>query len=311
MKKSFTNKQTSKKLAAYSAMAGALVLATTGVNGQIMYTDVDPDETYDTPGDFFELDLNMDGSVDFVFNIAESTVPNAFVTLTSGGLPGTVYFPGLIQRVQISPYNGSVAGSVVTLSGYSFGYPDALNNGADIDGSLSFTNLSVQSLALYVGVMSYPVPGSTTAFATGGNWTGKNDKFLGLLLEDGGNTFYGWARLDVDDNHHQFTIKDYAVHTAPDEMIEAGDGGSAIFSVIHNNELSAYSFNNVINVVVKDLHSTGATVKVFNVSGQVVYLNDLDMNGMTIELNDPTGNYTFQVVTKENAVYTKQLFINN
>jgi len=161
-------------------------------------------------------------------------------------------------------------------------------------------------------VLDFPAPGSTYSYLGIGNWSGKSDKYLGLRLDDGGDSYYGWARRDVEDNNHEFTIKDYAVQGTADVAIEAGQTGTAVHNVIQSSELTAYSFNNTISVVVKDLKTTGASVKVYNMSGQVVYTNNLDMNGMTITLsNAATGNYTLQVVTDEDGVYTKQLYIQN
>lgn len=306
MKKTFTNKQTTHKLAAYSAMAGAFVLATTGANGQILYTDVDPDETYESDGDFYELDLNMDGETDFTFAILDITYPGAFYTITSGAT-----FAGIFQFIWGNAYNGSIAGSTQSSGGYVYKFPYALNAGADIDDALSFQSGSYQSMAGFIGVASFPAPGSTYSFAVLGEWTGKEDKYLGLRLSDGGDDYYGWARFDVDDNHHEFTIKDYAVQENAETSIEAGATVN-VHTVIQSSELTAYSYDNTINVVVKDLHTTGATVKVYNMNGQVVYSNDLNMSGMTITLdNAATGNYTLQVVTEENAVFTKKLFIQN
>ena len=87
---------------------------------------------------------------------------------------------------------------------------------------------------------------------------------------------------------------------------------TGVHNVIQNNELSAYSYGNTINVVVKDLQTKGATVKVFNINGEVVYQNELNTSGMNIVMDKvATGNYTLQVITDENGVYTKKLFVQN
>ncbi len=305
MKKSFTTNKTAQKLAGYSALAGAFVLANTGLNAQVIYTDVNPDETYSDDGEFFEIDLNLDGSVDFSVAILDFTYPGFFYS--SGG--GT--WAGLIQGVVVHSYNGSVAGS----SGSSgTALPYALNNGADIDGGLSFhTNATygLQTMVFYLGVIDYPAAGSTYGWFTGGNWNNKTDKFLGFKLNEGGDSYYGWARLDVESNHHEFTIKDFAYKATADATIQAGEM-VGVHNVIQNDQLVAYSYGNTINIAVKDLQSSGATVKVFDLSGKEVYRNELNMSGMNIVLNNiATGDYTLQVLTKENGVYTKKLYVQN
>lgn len=307
MKKTFTKNQVKTKLAGYSALASAFVLSAASANGQIQYTDVDPDETYDNSGDFYELDLNMDGDVDFTVSIYTFTYPGAFSTTVSHAT-----YDGILKWIWANAYNGSIGGSTLASGGYTFAFPYAKNEGAAIDDGLSWQNLSNQTMVFSFGVLDVPAPGSTYAFSLYGNWSDKSDKYLPLLLDDGGNTYYGWARFDVDANNHEFKIKDYAVQGVADASIDAGQDGVGIHSVIQNNELTAYSFGNTINIAVKDLKTQGATVKVFDISGKVVYTNNLDLTGMTITLDKAaTGNYTLQVVTEENSVFTKKLFVQN
>ncbi len=305
MKKTFTKQQVKTKLAGYSALASAFVLASASANGQIQYTDVDPDETYDNNGDFYELDLNMDGDVDFTISIYTFTYPGAFYT----GSGAT--FDGVFKWIFANPYNGSIAASTSQSGSYTFAFPYAKNEGAAIDEGLSWQNLSNQSMVFSLGVLDFPAPGSTYHYLVVGNWSDKSDKYLPLLLDDAGSTYYGWARFDVSDNNNEFTIKDYAVQGTADASIEAGET-VGVHNVIQNNELTAYSFGNTINIAVKALETQGATVKVFDMSGKIVYTNNLDLNGMTITLDKAaTGNYTLQVVTEENSVYTKKMFIQN
>jgi len=305
MKKVSTQKEFAKKLAGYSGMAGAFILAHTSASGQVMYTDVNPDETYSENGEFYELDLNGDGSVDFAFKINDFSAPGVFNSA------GGATWGGLIQDVLVYSYNGAVGGSSFT-SGTLLPY--ALNAGVTIDGDMQFNTNSLygnQIMAFYLGIQSYYASGTTLAWFTSpvGNWSGKTEKFVALRLDDGGASYYGWARLSVDDNNHEFTIHDYAVKMSEEAAIETGET-VGIHTVIQNNQLNAYSFGSTINVVIKDLQTTGATVKVFNLEGKVVYQNELNMNGMQINLdNVAAGAYTLQVVTNESGVYTKTVSI--
>ncbi len=302
MKSSFKG---SKKMVSYSAMAGAFMLTSGGLQAQVAYTDIDPDETYNLNGDLYELDLNLDGEIDFTFEVFDVIYPDFFTSINSAA------YDGLFRFIWADALNGSIAASSGGTGGYIYSFPFVLNTGAIIGAELSWRNNSNQSMDGFIGVASYPAPGSTLVMFESGAWAGQSDKFIGLRLKDNGNDYYGWARFDVADNHHEFTIKDYAVQQTAETTIEAGSS-VGVHNVIQNSELTAYSYDNTINVVVKDLHTSGATVKVFNMNGQIVYMNDLNMSGMIITLNEAaTGNYTLQVVTAENSVVTKKLFIQN
>lgn len=307
MKITPTNQSRLQKIASYSALAGAFVLVNTGANAQVMYTDVDPDETYDADGDFYEIDLNMDGDVDYMIKLADFTYPGFFYSISN---PSNTW-AGAIRNVRVYSYNGSVgaeSGSSGTL------LPYALNAGVEINSDMQFltsASYANQILGFYLGVIDYPAAGSTYPFVNVGNWPGKDEKFLAFALNDGGDTYYGWARLSVSDGSDEFTIHDYAVKQSADTPIETGEL-VGVHTVIQNNQLSAYSFGSTINLVVKDLQTNGATVKVFNMEGQIIFQNELNLSGMQINLDKAaTGNYTVQVVTVEDAVYTKTVNIQN
>ncbi len=306
MKITPTNKFKSSKLASYSTMAGAFIALSSSAYGQVLYTDVNPDETYSENGEFYELDLNLDGDVDFAIKVVDFSAAGIF---TSTGTLGNTW-GGVIKAAVVYSYNGAIGGSTTNY------WPYALNEGVSVDSDMNFnTNATygTQVLALYLGIQDLYSSGGTLAFFTQplGNWEGKTEKFLALRLEDGGADYYGWARLSVDDNSHEFTIHDYALKQSQDTPIETG-ATVGVHSVIQNNQLTAYSFGSTINLVVKDLQTNGATVKVYNMAGQVVFQNELNLSGMQINLDQAaTGNYTVQVVTVEDAVYNKTVNIQN
>ena len=63
-------KKFTQKLAAYSAVAGAMLTVGQTANAQVVYTDVDPDESF-TAGSY-NIDLNNDATTDFVLNQASN-----------------------------------------------------------------------------------------------------------------------------------------------------------------------------------------------------------------------------------------------
>src|SRR5690606_15925474 len=58
------NKETLDKLRKYALAAGAAVAGGHAADAQILYTDVDPDETF-SGNTTYNLDLNNDGTTDF------------------------------------------------------------------------------------------------------------------------------------------------------------------------------------------------------------------------------------------------------
>ena len=187
MKKT-TQKKITKRLAQYSALTVALA-GLTDANGQIDYTDVDPDFVGGN-GTSAGLDLDNDGNFDFV--IIGSSAP----------------------AVGIRAYNTSVSGNSFVGTAPLYTYPFALDNGNVISSGLTtwFGGTDVGTLNY---VSCYGGAGSSS-------WCGVTDKYLGLRFLIGENTHYGWARLDVSASGDSFTLKDYAYNTVADAPINAG-----------------------------------------------------------------------------------------
>ncbi len=178
-----------KKLKSQLAKYGALVASTAVVaeaDAAIIYTDIVPDFSGGIGSQYF-LDLNNDGTDDF-----------------------RIYHNGG-SSLYIAPL---VAGNgVLGSGGATFAYPFALSSGAMINSSASafFTNgFSGGYQSLNYGSCSF------------GNWCSITDKYLGFEFMIGGNTHYGWARLDVDANGNLWTVKDYAYDDVAGTGIPAG-----------------------------------------------------------------------------------------
>jgi hypothetical protein len=200
-------KTTPNKLSNQLANYGALSLAIMGLadaNGQIIYTDVNPD--VGGPNVDYQLDLNNDGTVDF-------TIYNYVISGTDR------------SSLAILPDIGnSILGisSTTSVSSDFWVYPFALDSGEIISGGKT----SWQSF--YVQDLNYSDCG-----IRGSQWCGVTDKYLGLRFHVSGNTYYGWARLDVALDQSNWVIKDYAYNSglaegrvrAEGASILAGEGG--------------------------------------------------------------------------------------
>ncbi|GEM_PF-877129 len=185
-----------EKLGKYGLSAGAVVGAGATAQGQITYTDLNPDVTVTANG-FYQLDLNNDMTIDFTINA--NGYSYTYGSYSSGS--NLIYASG-------NANNGIMMDS-------SF-YAYALSSGSAINNAASWSNNG--SL-----VGSFFFASSTFSFSTSyGAWTGGvTDKYLGLRVEISGSYYYGWARLDVP-GPDEFTIKDYAIQTNAGLSIDAG-----------------------------------------------------------------------------------------
>ncbi len=203
----------SGKLKAYSAMA-ASVLAADSMNGQITYTDIEPDITFDSYGDFYIMDMNTDGMPEFFLYMATNSYPGVFMFISP-----------------IVPY-----GSVNASTGSSvYRYPFALDAGDMISDGEDWENTPYQTMASKFYFFS----------GTYGNWFDVNDGYLGLRIFDDGNTYYGWARLDASEDGLTFTLKDMAYNSNAGEAICAGDKVGPSDCI---NEITAATWGTVTDI---------------------------------------------------------------
>ncbi len=185
-----------KKLMAYSTAAGAVMaFGANQVQGQIVYTDVDPDEII--TGTSYNLDLNNDATTDII--------------LTQGS-----WFTGY-QTAKIQPQGGAgfISTAYPPFSGWgTYTWAQALSAGDMIDNTGTFNSNSANS------TMSLGWVGGYAA----GPFLGETEKFLGLRFTlDGGSTYhYGWARVSLDATAAMITLHDFAYESTADAGIEAG-----------------------------------------------------------------------------------------
>ncbi len=202
-----------EKLAQYITMSAAFLAANAEkADAQIMYTDVNPDIVIQNG--FFNLDLNNDGVADFKLeqhsqnlwgNLLHFTFENNYC-LNNNEAMENIYYP-------------------------NFPYP--LLGGVAINQNQIFGNGSVLAFRSIHSTSS-----TNGQYATSTNYEGYfglfgiNNQYLGLKLFSNGNTYYGWARLDVNILTSNIIIKDYAINLTPDSSINAGQVNGCI---INNN----------------------------------------------------------------------------
>jgi len=273
-----------KKLTAYSAVAGAVVGMTYPANAQIQYTDIDPDKTFSNPNDSIGIDLNGDAIMDFG------------IKLRSGIFSSVQYY-----SVGFINFNSNSAiGDTVIFGTNTYGSCYALNSNAPINNTVKWINESGGSA----------LAGMYTTGGTWGKWLGVMDKYLGLKLRIGANTYYGWARLDIAADAKSFTIKDYAYEQTPDLQILAGaTATTSVNETDIEDRVSLYSFNNEIYINFKNLNGSKGYVTVSNILGQEVSKTNITDQQMKLIVNDPNGSLFIVKVELDSGIVTRKVYL--
>jgi len=281
-----------KQLQSYSAIVAGLIAAD-AAQGQIVYTDVNPDE--DVNGNFdalnwqdetawatYQIDLDDDGNVDYTLRVRSDQQHGAgFLDPTDGNF--------YINNPNDNPFATPLEAD------------DEIGSGSEVwKGLLVYPNGYN-----YLGTLTTL---GKTAAEGGGGWTGATDKYLGLKFKIGSNTHYGWARMDVRDDSRVYTLKDFAYQSTPDTPILAGQMVTGI-----NNELSrdlnAYTSGKILNVVLNNDNAVNSVMKLYNITGQEILSAPLKSNRNEFVLDVPSGVY-FVKVALEGGIYTKKVLVN-
>ncbi|MEO8069172.1 MAG: T9SS type A sorting domain-containing protein [Flavobacteriales bacterium] len=193
MKKPATPSTRTSKWLSYSGMATAFIAVGQKADGQVVYTDVDPDSVLTNSQ--FDVDFDSDGTNDI--SVAQQTVVSSSSS-TAGA-------------VAIVPPGNAVIGNLN--SGYM--YPGILLNGDPISpGAPDFQTAALGTLAIVYN-------GSNTF----GAWSGQTG-FMGCRFVAGdGFAHYGWVELAVAAGATSVTVIAYGYESLADSAIVAGDQG--------------------------------------------------------------------------------------
>ncbi len=274
-----------KKALKYSTIVGSVAAFAGTANSQIVYTDVNPDETY-TEDQLYMLDMDNDLTPDFGIVQFDTVITYAYTNF---------YNEGVVLLTMGSNGAISTAGSFAT-------YLKALNLNDPIDNTQTF-DASTSTTPLIAGAYI------TSALANQGigPWIDGADHYMGVTFLIGANMHFGWARFSETTDGLSFTIKDYAYETTPGGSILAGQ----TFNSINENVADAVSMqviNNSVMINVLNTEFTNGTVQVLNTAGQVVFSSKLNGN-QTINLDGyASGVYMVQVAFDQGAVNHK-LFV--
>ena len=283
------------KKTAYSAAALAFLAGIGKVEGQVVYTDVDPDLLVEAPEGLFYLDIDNDTIEDFLVSASSAAV----YLLSSGGESILYNIKGIFAYPLSS---NAIAGNAGDIPG--FNYPDMLGTGALVHSGLNFQNEPFQSMAY-----SFILEGETGAFPIiqEGEWLGGAvDKFLGLRFQKDGNTHYGWLRMDVAADHTSFTIKDSAYDATPGAAITT-DIIQDVQSDLAAAGITVYSFGNQIMVYSND--ATFFDINISDIAGNMVYRGQMNSSSMVIELPLASAGIYLCNLTNGNSFYSTKIAI--
>ncbi|MBE9490507.1 MAG: T9SS type A sorting domain-containing protein, partial [Bacteroidetes bacterium] len=140
-----------------------------------------------------------------------------------------------------------------------------------------------------------------------GNWSNKDDKYLGLRFNISGNTHYGWARLTVSVAGSTWVIKDYAYNTIPDEPITAGQ----MTLGIDDNVFSGVKIVALNKSVALYNLPQQTDYRLFSLTGQSVLNGKISNTTHVIEANTlSSGIYVIELKDKiSNAVIRKKIVL--
>ncbi|MBT0606648.1 T9SS type A sorting domain-containing protein [Aequorivita echinoideorum] len=275
--KKITTEKLSTKLLKYGALSAA-ALGVADASGQIVYTDLDPDQVLNV-GDAFIVDMTGMGTTGFeVNNPAGLANGNAAIVTPSSGNPG-----------------GAFVGSTVT----PYNYPALLAEGNLINASAGFTMDGQRGDLNYYGC----------AYSNSQWCDTVTDGYLGVKFTFNGNTHYGWIRMDTDvSGSNLITVKDFAYESTPNTAIAAGDMG-VIAGVSDNNFQGFKHFvaNNQLNL---SANTAMEKVALHNLLGQEVISQKLSSTSEVINLSSLQAGVYLATITIDGASKTVKIAVN-
>lgn len=266
-----------------------LVLASTSLFSQIVYTEVNPDLTLEAvSSDSYAVDFDADTNIDLIIYESEiDTNLSGFVLTFIGGVVNTIG-------------NSELVGVDSLIFGSNVLFVDTIGAGELIDGSSSFINSGMPSVFAGAGLKV-----TATSLGTSlGEFQGEVDGYIGAKFNISGNDHFGWVRVNVAEDCYSLIIKDFAYESASNTGIIAGDYGSSGLvgvSALTNSEVLINQQNRIINV--SNLNEP-VTFEMYNLIGEKIYEQDC-YNSSNIYLeNFKRGIYLIQIFSS----FEKQTF---
>ena len=297
MKKNSTKELNKSKIASYSAVAGA-VLASGGVNAQVVYQDVNPDAVVNNTNSPYALDFNDDANADVSFAVQAVDQQGSYSYM---GIPFTYNLQGsyaLAQAGNNAALQGLISGSMSTFT------PSMLLDGNAINNAQTFGDAGALAFA---GDLDIPAFGYSNYPVDQGDWLGQTDKFLGVRFSNGANQHYGWVRLDVAADASTITVKDFAFQAQPSTEILAGESVGLDDVALENKVSIKTQLEQAIINVTPDL--IGGEIAMIDMSGRdakVVAITDIN----TVVDFDSIDTGVYMLTARfENGTVSKKVYV--
>ncbi len=250
-------------------LLGALFSAALNTNASIVYTDI-PDATLASQGSL-DIDFNGDNTPEFTFE------DGSF----GGPVEPSVFFNPDCGFVMAGTFQGGSGWDVIT----------GVTANTTIDANSNFANNGVDGY-----IDPFWDPGT---FPTGA------DAYIGATFQLGGNTHYGWIRVNWDGNG-TFTVLDFAYEDTADASIDAGDEGGTSTASLASQDIQTELLisGNMISVKTK---AEIESIKVLDANGKHIDVkageSTIDMTGAVRGMYVLFVQYTDQSASTHKFVY--------
>jgi len=292
------------KLNKYLSLAGGLT-SVTGLNSQVVYTDVNPDYVLSGNSSEYLLDLNNDSNSEFIL----MTLDTLINSVSSSYTYNIDIFGAAIRNTAYSNYWMITSN---TSSGSFSSAPNPLAQGVVI-GSLGQFSYASSSIGAPIGadanVSIYNSGNLLSNFSFfAGMFVKDQEGILGLRFKINSDIHFGWARIELTSNG-QLSIKDYAYDATPNTAIIAGETGSGLVSVKENENI--VQINNINNQLQVELPNeiSSAQLRLVNLSGQEMISKQLNSNLENISLNELAAGIYIANVISNDEVTTKRIYV--
>ncbi len=168
------------------------------------------------------------------------------------------------------------------------GYVDGLSDGAEINGPWNDQ----------LGVLG--------TIPNGSNFGGKGNKYLGVKIMVGSNTYYGWIQLNLSNDRDRLIIIDCAFNENANGTIKAGQ---KIMTALDDrpslSDFSIYQFQNHLYLKSSIPQHESALFSIFTMAGQWVQTCEIRENeGADITYLEPA-IYVVAINSSEGILYKK------
>lgn len=295
--------------AQYSLMAAVLLGGHQLADAQVNYTDIDPDFIIDDEDDFIFLNIDENGTDDFLLAMGVLTY-----NIGSGTGQSKIVGPGIFC---VQPYNDLLADPVnndVALFAFAYNYDSGAYFGGSnywMGSATDFINEAIICAQWYLN--GYP---DWNLIGQVGYWQDvQTDRFLGIRFQDGlDRTHYGWIRCDAPDSGRVLVIKDYAYETQAGVGIIAGDMGEPV-GIQTENELLFSLYPNPAQEWIEIRHYEGDQLyaDIRNLEGKLLLTQALQSGSANrLPVADlPMGTYVAVIRNEAGEVKGKQVWVKS